>query len=68
MDSTLYFTVFPLDWAEYSSIIGMMGPQVMSQSKWNTIISIIGPHVDSLATKSSQQIHDRIIARGDKLS
>ena len=53
---------------EYSSIIGMMGLQVMSQSRWNTVISIIGPHVDSLDTTSCQQVRDQIIARGDKLS
>ena len=46
----------------------MMGLQVMSQSRWNTAISIIGPHVDSLDTTSCQQVRDQIIARGDKLS
>ena len=64
---TLNYTVFSFllngqNYVEYS------GLQVMSQSRWNTIISIIGPHVDSLATKSCQQVRDQIIARGDKLS
>ena len=70
---TLNYTVLSFllngqNYVEYSSIIGMMGLQVMSQSRWNTIISIIRPHVDSLATKSCQQLCDQIIARGDKLS
>lgn len=70
---TLNYTVLSFllngqNYVEYSSIIGMMGLEVMSQSRWNTIISIIGPHVDSLATKSCQQVRDQIIARGDKLS
>ena len=70
---TLNYTVLSFllngqNYVEYSSIIGMMGLQVMSQSRGNTIISIIGPHVDSLATKSCQQVRDQIIAKGDKLS
>ena len=68
---TLNYTVLSFllngqNYVEYSSIIGMIGLQVMSQSRWNTVISIIGPHVDSLATKSCQQVRDQIIARGDK--
>ena len=55
-------------YADYASIIGMMGLQVMSQSRWNTIISILGTHVHSLATRSCQQVRDKIITRGEKLS
>ena len=55
-------------YADYASIVGMMGLQVMSQSRWNTVISILGTHVHSLATRSCQQVRDQIITREEKLS
>ena len=54
--NTLSFLVNGQYYSDYASIVGMMGLQVMSQSRWNTIISILGKHVESLVFRSCQQV------------
>ena len=66
--TVLSFLINGQYYADYASIVGMTGLQVMSQSRWNTVISILGTHVHSLATRSCQQVCDQIITRGEKLS
>lgn len=53
---------------DYEGVVGMLGLPVMAQSRWNKIVSILGTHVHTLATQSCQQVREKVIARGDKLT
>ena len=55
-------------YSDYDGIVGMTGLPVMAQSRWNKIITVIGTHVHTLATRLCQQVQEKIAARGDKLN
>ena len=55
-------------YVEYSGVFGMMGNLVMSEAKWNKTIGWLGTHVKDLAEMTCEQVHEKIILRGEKFS
>ena len=54
-------------YSDYEGIVSILGLLVMVQSRWNKIVSVLGPHVHSFAIQSYQQVQENNIARGEKL-
>ena len=53
-------------YADYASIMGMMGLKVMHHTTWDNLVSWVGTHVEQLAEWSCDQVRADIVKRGDK--
>ena len=55
-------------YVEYHGVFGMMGTPVMSEVTWNKVVGWLGKNVKELAKLSCEQVRQKIVERGKKLS
>ena len=55
-------------YVEYHGVFGMMGTPVMSEVTWNKVVGWLGKNVKELAELSCEQVRQKIVERGEKVS